>query len=81
MASGGMRTLIRHARRRYGWRVVSVPAVGEYFRLVRANSAHFNESKILLKGMLSSQGPEVPHLRIRRNALNSNVTPTAKRPK
>jgi hypothetical protein len=82
MVNGGMRTLIRHARQRSGWRVVCVPAVGEYLRLVRANSARFNESKTLLKAMFWNPGPEAPHFRIRRNALSrSNATPTAKRHK
>jgi hypothetical protein len=76
-----MWTRIRHVHRRSGCRVVSVPPVGKSLRLARANSAHFNESKILIKALFWSPRPEAPHLRIRRDALSSsNVIPTGKRP-
>jgi adenine/guanine phosphoribosyltransferase-like PRPP-binding protein len=47
MANGGTRTQIRQIRRRFGWRVVFVQAVGEYLQLERADSARSNESKIV----------------------------------
>ena len=47
MANGVTRTQIRQIRRRFGWRVVFVQAVGEYLQLERADSARCNESKIV----------------------------------